>query len=222
MRSLSYASILLLAVVPGACSSAKPAPTQSTLTLAGSPSRDLVALSGIDKLARLTARSRATSLGFVAPQQVQAASLGTGVPMYSMDRALLASFSATMDPHGVLAEEHRTFYPVIANGQAGSRAASSVIVAQRNDGAWDVTEIGRMNLAHSIEQAQSATVSKHGPTIFALVESPSASLRFLAFDEGGQLWLTPLGDVSGTSLVAGQPVEAAQALGELAPLAATL
>ena len=53
----------------------------------------------------------------------------------------------------------------------------------------------------------------------ALVEIPALSIRMLGHDENGVPMLTPLTDVPGTDLRAGQTLPAATVLAKLAPFA---
>jgi hypothetical protein len=218
MRTLTCVSLLVLTSVIEACSSGTAPAPQSTLTASSSSSRDQVALGALDKLARFTRKGKASGLGFVAPQELEGASIGSGIPMYRLDEKALASFSPDADPHGVLLEQQTAFYPVMAKSPTGTGAATSAVVSPGPDGSWVISEIGRTRLARAVEQVERATVARRGATTFALVEIPSKSVRLLAYDDGGRLWLTPLGNIRGTSLVEGQAVDAVLALGELASL----
>src|ERR1044071_3701897 len=109
----------------------------------------------------------------------------------------------------------------VASSMAGN-ARSTTAAPHREDGAWETVQFGRGNVVKNLHTARVNVAAKRNrnSSELSLVEVPTLALQFLAHEENGRLWLSPVQDVPGTVLRAHDSYPAAEVLGTLQPLAA--
>lgn len=159
----------------------------------------------------------AQARGFDSPSEVQSANVEEGIPVSYVRLDQLARYKSGQDTSSLLIDKGQLFYPLSVDGDP----RSSVRVRKRGDGKWEAVELGNKELARS-----AFTQGKHVKTTRAvqgrltMVEIPTVHAFLLSHIENGKHVFTPLYDIPGTLLKAGETLGADETLQALAALAA--
>lgn len=161
----------------------------------------------------------AQARGFDSPSEAQTATVEEGIPVSFVRLDQLVAYKAGQDTKALLVDKGQLFYPLSVGGEP----RSSVRVRKRGDGKWEAVELGNKELARSAftqgKQVKAARAVQGG---FTLVEIPTVHAFLLSHIENGKHLLTPLYDVPGTILKAGDARSADETLSALAAVAAQL
>jgi hypothetical protein len=171
-------------------------------------------------LRALVASGQPTTRGFRSLAEVDSTVVADPLPVYMIGHTSVTGWSAGQDPHALLIDRQERLLPLVVSGEVRSSATTK----ERSPGVWEVAEFDYGPLAKAAADARSALARSRGvdPASVTLVEIPTLSAHLLGDEENGALMLTPIFDVPGTSLVAGQTVPASVALPALQPLALTV
>jgi hypothetical protein len=201
---------------PGAAKLAPPTMDSSRSTTAAQPEQ--AALASLETLSLAVSRGKPGRRGFGSAADVRSASLGTPLHAFVIGLDDLRAYQPGQDPRSVLTDKQEIVYPLVTNGEI----RSSVVVRHRDDGAWETVQFGRGVVVKDIHAARASVAARRNRNTreLSLVEVPTLALRFLAHDESGGLWLSPVHDVPGTALRAHDSYPASEVLRTLQPLAA--
>jgi len=132
----------------------------------------------------------------------------------------LRAYQSGKNPKSLLLDKKEVVYPIIASGDV----RSSVVVRQRPDNSWEAVQFGRGATFKDVETARANVSAKRALSkgALSLIEIPTLAALFLAHDEGGSLWLSPVSDVSGTTLRAQGNYLASEVFSALQPIAANV
>jgi hypothetical protein len=202
-------------VNPAAPSDAAP-PAVITATVARAATHAEVANGSLRTLHALVQSGNPKLRGFQSADEVSTATLAVPLRMVMIGLNSVRAYRSGDDPRALLIDEESVMYPVVVAGEVRSS-----IVVRRRAGAWEAAAFGNASLAQaSVTGRQQIEANREvsGLDTF-LVEIPALSVRMLGHDEGGTSMLTPLDDVKGSDLRAGQTLPAAEVLAKLVPLA---
>jgi hypothetical protein len=190
----------------------------STATLTASHAA--AAAASFDTLANLVSQAQPGAKGFRSVDEVQSAALATAMPMFMVGLDGLRAFQAGQDPHALLIDEESVMYPITVGGEV----RSSVVVKKRTGGTWEASSFGHANLAKSAHVGRRRVTAARGvaEADLKLIRIPTMSATLLGHEEGGKLMLTPLANIAGTSLKAGETHPADEVMTALQPIAISL
>ncbi len=151
-------------------------------------------------LTELVGRRAPGDLGFQSHAEVQSARFGVALPVFRVGRDDLQRYVPEPSGKSILVDRQEMLYPIFVNGEI--RAA---VVAERlPSGRWQVGQFRRGVIVNQVETARLAVSTRPGAANLVLVEIPALSEKLLGHDENGVFMLTPVHDVAGTALRAGE------------------
>ena len=214
--SLGTSAPVVTSGAVGGANLAAGATTGNSVTL-GAKDPAEAASASLAPLKALVASGRPGSRGFRSAAEVGSASLAASFPVFFVALNNLQAYQAGQDPRVLLIDKQEVMFPVLVDEEV----RSSVVVRKRTDGLWEASEFGRGNVVKAVVGIRSSVVNKRqlANTDLSLVEIPTLHARLLAHDESGLLMLTPVFDVQGTDLHAGETRSAGEVLSALQPLA---
>ncbi len=193
-------------------------PSSSAATATTRSSHAAAAAASLDTLARLVAKDEPKKRGFQSTAEVTSATLSAPLPVFMVGLYDLREYHPGQDPRPLLFDKQEVMYPISVSGEV----RSSVVVKKRANGQWEPAEFGRMYVANAAHVGRQHVSRKRGiaEAALSLIEIPTVHARLLAHDERGVLMLTPIYDVPGTALHAGDTLPASEVFATLQPLAA--
>ncbi len=174
--------------------------------------QEAAAMQGLAMLRVLTPEN-ARELGLSTADAARA-TLGTPLPIYSVDLAVLRNFRPGADAAALIKPSAAAFYPVLLDG--GVR--SSVRVERGNTG-WEAARVGNAGVATAIDRARRALPAPDAATT-SLVQVLALNLLFVAQQDASGWLLAPVVDDASAGLTVGKAEPAANVLARLAPIAA--
>ena len=231
-KLLSVTLVFVPALVLGAaaCSSESPSVQASNEAprTAATPNAKLVfahpdnaaAKASLETLAKVVGQGDPEARGFHSVDEARSAIPAAGLPMYMVGLDGLKAYGAGQDPHALLIDQEAVMFPITVGGDV----RSAVVLKKRAGDVWEAASFGHKNIAKAAHTSRTGVFTARSisdTTSFFVVGIPTLGARFLGHDENGQLMLTPLNDVPGTSLHAGQTQNANAVLAVLHPLALT-
>jgi hypothetical protein len=237
MRQLNLITVLLLVGVSvgvGACSaesssrSEEEVATSSTQALStakkgnshtpeGRRAHAAAAEASLGVLADLVASDKPEKRGFKSAAEAKSGKLTSAVPVFMVGLDKLSEYEEGQDPNSLLFDLEEAMYPLTVNGEV----KSAVFVRKRASGNWEAAEFGRPNLAKAVHShRESVSARRHvASQDLKMVDIPALGAKFLGHDEKGELMLSPIRDITGTELKAGQTRRAAEVFAMLKPIA---
>ncbi len=205
---------------PAATAVASP-PTISTPPVTPPPSFDTAsqAASGaLGTLANVVSSDPGSKRGFASSAEVNASSLGDGLPVQFVRLDKLTKFAAGQDTKALAIDKQETIFPIIVNG--GVR--SSVTVQKGQDGKWQAVKFGNASVAQNSQSLRGKLASARAVDAgsVSLIEIPTVHAFLLSHTEKGVHMVTPLRDIPDTSFTSGVTQPAAQVFAALQTLAA--
>jgi hypothetical protein len=213
MRLLAAALAALSLVAIAGCHATEPASAQQAPPPPAAGSSQEAATAGLDTLRRLAGAGNFREMGFEAPEQAQAATLGEPLHVYLVRLDQLRAYQPGTDPESLLNDVGQDLYPVrVANG-----TRSSILVAKTAAG-WRAVGFGGAKLAKAADQRRMEKMAeaKAPPTAYAEIHVAALNLYFLSYREGTQLMLVPLVDDPDKRFHVGIPIPAGDAFALLA------
>lgn len=178
----------------------------------GDKTQEAAAAQGL-ALMRALAADQSRELG-MSSDDAQRATLGTPLPVMSVNLAALGKFKAGDDAAALLKGSNAAFYPVLLNGDA----RASVRVENAGAG-WEMARVGNAGLAAAVERARRSLPSPDAPTV-TLVQVLALNLVFVGQPDASGWQLSPVADDASVDLHAGKTEPAAKVFERLAPIAA--
>jgi hypothetical protein len=230
----SNAAILLLGVGLGACSaeldsntsddtvtsstqalSAKKRPNSNTTE--NRKAHAAAAHASLGTLANLVESDRPEKRGFKSTAEAKSSQLATAVPVYMVGLDKLSDYDSSQDPRELLLDLEEAMYPVTVGGEV----KSAVFVRKRANGQWEAAEFGRANLAKAVHSHRGAVAARRrvAEADLKMVDIPSLGAKFLGHEEKGELILSAVNDVPGTTIKSGETRPARDVFSTLQPIA---
>jgi hypothetical protein len=153
--------------------------------------------------------------GFRSAAELARATVGTEVPVHTVNIRDLGHYTTNADPHALLGAATERHVPVIVDGAIRSLVS---FVHGAGSMTWQVPTVGRAGLAQALDHA-SRTLAVAGHTALSLVVVPELRFHMVAYEDGSELMLMPLNKLAGTDLASGKTVTAAHAFAQLAQVA---
>ncbi len=143
----------------------------------------------------LAAGQNSREMGFDSIEQVDTASLGEPIQLYTVGIDQLSEYVPTKDPQSLLVDTHRLLYPVIANGRG-----RVLIALEMKDSKWHFVSFADQHLADNLVRVRrdKSSAPGSGPvTSYFMVQVKGLFLSFLGNRPGGassgsSLLLVPL------------------------------
>lgn len=212
------ASVTSAAPIAAPVSSAAPiaVPTTGSGAVRAANHADAAAAS-LPTLKELVASGPPERRAFHSGAEVDSATLSTPLPVFMVGLDALIAYRPGQATWPLLRDKREVMYPVTVGGEV----RTSVVVKQRADGHWEPGEFGHANVAKTAHAGRHDVSAMRGiaEANLSLVEIPALAAYLLSHDEHGVLMLTPIYDVTGTDLKAGQTHSAAEVFSVLQPLA---
>ena len=156
-----------------------------------------VAKSALASLSSVLDEKATKELGLNSPDEWNSASLGEPVRLYLIRLDQLSQYKTATDPTQLLNDVHRTFYPVLVNGEG-----KLLIVLEQKDSAWKFVKYDSPVAAKNLVRIRHNKSAAAGGSSFLVVQVPSLQLTFLGQQATGQapgagkaMMLTPLTDL---------------------------
>jgi hypothetical protein len=190
-------------------------PTQSTPSH-HKHSRD-AALAALPTLHELVASGKPQHRGFRSVDEAKSATPTDPMPMYGVGLTALSAFRPGQDARALLVDKEEQLFPVAVDGDV----RTSMIVRKQPGGDWETTQFVHGPMAPAVHQGRHRVSKGRGvdATSLMFIDVPSLA-TLLGHDERGTLMVTPVYDIAGTQMRAGETYKASEVFALLQPLAA--
>lgn len=204
MKHLLMTSLVVLFAV-----SATPARAASP-----EPSR-AKALETLEDVRQSAPAEQLRALGFQKVEEVQAATVEAGIPVYMIRLDQLREYTGG-EASRLLVDLKTLEFPVTVAGQP-----RSLVEVRAVNGAWETARVGGGNKARILHGVRRQAIEANGmaESDFFEVRVPALNMIFLGHHDAAGLKLTPLLDDAPHALKAGRAEPAEQVLARLVPQA---
>ena len=164
---------------------------------------------GLQDFRQLAGTSRSGQFGLQSTE-VEKTELQKPLPVYLIKAEDLATYVATNDPKDLLTDLHSFVYPISVEG-----TVKSSMQVDESGGEWRMVSVGRPAFIKGVV----SSIDKAGPGAanqgVRIVEIPALNMYFVAWLQGKDLILAPIGDNAVLNLKAGEQLPGTKVFAKL-------